>query len=313
MEPPHTIEPIHDVSPARDVGGTLPSRAALPLPEDPIGIRQTVEWAWRERKLAIPLGIRFLSKFTKGTKLGRLWLGLRPFMDVVGKSLLFGGVLKVSTGSHVPYYLFLTSGLIGWRLFERSLMYGARSFAMYRRLMKTFHLPLLLVPVAAMSYPLLETAVYLLVFGSAVVVFLVSTGILYLQPPPQLLLAVVGLALVGLITLGALLWISVLNAKARDVRYLMRYVLPVGLYATPVVYPLSKLPAEFRWVGFVNPLSAPIEMIKYGLVGSGIVELAALAGSLSVGLALIASGLWYFSREAARSIEAADDDADDTV
>jgi lipopolysaccharide transport system permease protein len=235
MSPQPALEPLKDAPAPDNVGARLPRRAIAALPDEPTSIRRNVLWAWRDRDFAGPLALRFFSKFTKGTKLGRAWLGLRPFMDVVGKSLLFGGVLKVSTGSHVPYYLFLTSGLIGWRLFERSVMYGARSFSLYRKLVKTFHFPLLLVPLAAMSYPLLEVTVYLLVFGSAVGFYVISTGTVYLQPPPQLFLAVVGLLLVAAVTLGALLWISVLNAKARDVRYLLRYVMPVGLYLTPVI------------------------------------------------------------------------------
>jgi lipopolysaccharide transport system permease protein len=308
MEPADTLEVLKPDPPGAAARSAAASgaRAApeVTLTESRDGMWRTVARAWHERVLLARLGQRFLAKFVHGTKLGRLWLVIRPLMDSLGKTLLFGSVLKVQSPGAAPYYLFLMSGLLGWRLFERTAKYSTRSFSMYSKLMKSFHFPLLLVPLAAMAYPVLEILIYWLVFLGAVGFFWIVDGQLYLQGPPQLLLVIPGVALVLASTVGLGLWTSVLNAKARDTRFLIRYVLPVWLYLTPVVYPISQLPANLRWLGTINPMSAPIEMMKAGLIDAGYFDFTAVACSVGFNALLLLSGLWFFSREAARSIDA---------
>jgi lipopolysaccharide transport system permease protein len=267
-------------------------------------ILRDVREAWRGRALLPRLGVRFLIKFTYGTKLGRSWLVIRPLMSSLGMTLLFGTVLGVATPNGVPYYLFLMAGLLAWHFFERSLRYGARSFSLYRRMMTNFHFPLLLVPLAGMAYPLMEIFIYWLVFLGAVLFFWAIDGSLYLQGSPQLLMVIPATALLMVITTGACLWVSVLNAKARDVILVLRYVAPIWMYATPVIYPPEKLPDSFEWVATVNPMSAPVQLMKDGLLGTGGVSMAAVWCSAGFGALLLVSGLWFFSREAARSIDA---------
>ncbi|MFL5819718.1 MAG: ABC transporter permease [Solirubrobacteraceae bacterium] len=278
------------------------------------GVWESIRDAWAERRLLKPMMARFLAKRIRGTKLGRLWLLIRPFMDALGKTLLFGGVLKLSSGTGTPYFLFLLAGLVGWRLFERTLMYGMRSIRMYRKLIRGFRFPLMFVAISSLAYPLVEAAVYMLVLFGTVIFFWATTGHFYLAPPPQLLLVVPGFVLLLILTVGATLWLAVANAKARDWRYALRYVLPIGLFVTPILYPIDKLPHQWHWLAVVNPLTAPIEMIKYGLIGAGFIELRALVVSFVVGSIITVSGLWYYSREAVRSLEYAtggDDDDDD--
>lgn len=279
-----------------------PPHAVL-LPSHP-GVGEMLLDAWRGRGLLPSLANRFLSKFGQGAKLGRLWLLIRPLMDSLGKTVLFGGVLDVSTGGRVPYFLFLLAGLIGWRIFDRSLLYAARSFGVYQKLMLHLNLPLMLVPLAGMAYPALDAAVYGGVFLGGVLCYWLIDGTLYLAAPDHLLLAVAGLALMVLVTVACALLVALLNAKARDVRYILRYLLPMVLYLTPVVYPPSELPSYLRWLGTANPLSGPIEMIRTGLIGSGHVEPAAVASSFGTGCVLMAVALVVFSRHAGDCVDA---------
>lgn len=291
------------------------TRRAATVVDVPMRILPTLRETWVERRLIAPLGARFLAKRIQNTKLGRLWLLIRPLMDSLGKTLLFGGVLNITTGSRVPYFIFLFAGLLGWRLFERGLLYASRSFSVYRKLMTSFDFPLLMVPIAGLAYPAVELAVYWLVFIAALGVFWVTDGTLYLNHDAQLLLVIPGLALMTAITVGAVLWASVLNAKARDTRLALRYFLPGWLYLTPVVYPATKL--QENGLGFlvvVNPMAAPVELIKAGLIPDVPLNATGLIGSIAAGVVLVVSGLWYFCREAARSVEIAsefDDDDDD--
>jgi lipopolysaccharide transport system permease protein len=274
-------------------------------------VRAYVKSAWDERGLLLRLGARFLARFIYGTKLGRSWLIIRPLVDSLGMTLLFGNVLRVGAPRGVPYYLFVMSGLLGWRLFERGLRYSTRSFNTYRKMMKTFRLPLLLVPLGAMAYPVVEIAVYWLVFLGAAVFFWAHDGRLWLEGPPQLLLVVPGYALLVAFTVGCGLWLSVLNAKARDTRFVLRFVVTPWLFITPVVYPLTQLQGTLRWVALINPMTAPIMLLKSGLTGTGQFELTALGFSLGFTALVLGSGLWFYTREAARSIDAIESSFDD--
>lgn len=305
MESTETLDAVRDdaLAPAGAAVATPAPPAPLELPEERIRMGQSVRDAWTHRGLLPRMAARFLAKFIAGTKLGRAWLLIRPLMDSLGMTLLFGGVLKVATPGAVPYYLFLMSGLLSWRLFERTAMYATRSFSVYRKLMKKFRFPLLLVPLGGLAYPVVNIAVYWAVFAGAVVFYRVTTGDLHLETSVQLLLVVPGILLGLAFTIGFVLWASVLNAKARDVRYTLRYVLPIWMFVTPVVYPLSQLPPSLRWVAVVNPMSAPVELVREGLLGVGGLDFTAVAWSVLLTAVLLVSGLWYFNREAHKLAE----------
>lgn len=287
------------------------SRAIAITPEVSAGASGGVREAWAARSLLRSLGALALTRIIAGTRLGRSWLVIRPLMDSVGKAVIFGGVLKIGSPGDAPYFLFVLAGLLSWRLFERLVLYATRSFDIYRKLMRTFRFPLLLVPFAAMAYPALEVTVYWFVFLGALLAFWLADGELYLELGTNLLLVPAGMGLALTIAVGMGLWTSVLNGKARDVRYATRYVLPLWLYLTPVVYPLSAVPAVYRPLITANPLTAPVEMVKLGLLGAGEVNAASLAWSVAFAVLLTTSGLWFFGREAARSIERDDAGLDD--
>lgn len=271
--------------------------------------------AWTHRSLLPSLGRRFLYKVIQGTKLGRAWLLIRPLMESLAMTLLFGAVLDLKAPGGVPYYLFLLAGLMGWEFFERSMVLGMRSIPMHRKLMRNHRFPLLLVPLAAMAYPLVSVIVYALVFAGAVLCFWATTGHMWLELSWSFLLVAPGAVLLFLFTTGALLWGSVLNAKARDVRYTLRYALPFWLYATPVLYPVGELPGYLDWVAVANPLAAPVALLKEGLLGVGQVSPLAVVCSTVITAAVLISGLWYFNREAARAAsgEVAPDDEDESM
>jgi lipopolysaccharide transport system permease protein len=264
-------------------------------------IRSLVAHAWAERHLAPRLGVRVLVKRIAGTKLGWSWLVIRPVMETVGMTLLFGGLLEVPAPGPVPYFLFVLAGLTAWRLFDRTVFFQTRSFDLYRKMMKGVAFPLLLIPIAAAAFPAVEIAVYLLVFVVSMLVFLFVDGQLYLQIDTLALIA--GFALIITSAFGLGFWTSVLNAKARDVRLAIRYVLQFWLFLTPVVYPLSALPKAYEWIAAVNPMTAPIELVKSGLLNVGNVRPNDLLLSVCFAAVMLASGLWFYAREARRSID----------
>ena len=259
--------------------------------------------AWQARRIAPRLGVRVLVKLIWGTKLGVGWLVLRPILDTLGKALIFGGLLSVAAPGGTPYFIFLLAGLIAWRLFDRLVLYATRSFDFYRKIMREIDFPLLLAPLSSAAFPAVEITVYTAVFLGAILFYLVLYGQFYLEIGLMSLAAPAGAFILVVAGCGLGFWTSVLHGKARDVRLVMRYALEFWLYLTPVVYPLTAIPPAYRVLATANPLTAPVEMVKLGLIGTGDVRLYPALWSLAFASLLFVSGLWYFSREARSSVD----------
>lgn len=304
---PLTSSPTTDAPNRATSGGAeasaLAGAATVTITDTPPGIRVLVRETWRERRLAPKLGTRVLVKFIWGTKLGAWWLVLRPLMDTLGKALIFGGLLGVATPGGVPYFIYLLAGLIAWRLFDRLVLYATRSFDLYRKVMTQIDFPLLLAPLSSAAFPVVEISVYIAIFLAAIAFFGILDGQLYLNIGPETFAALGGLAILVASGCGIGFWTSVLHGKARDVRLVMRYVTEFWLYLTPVVYPLSAIPPAYQAIANANPLTAPVEMVKLGLLGFGNVNLYSTLWSIAFALLMVVSGLWFFSREARRSVD----------
>jgi lipopolysaccharide transport system permease protein len=278
-----------------DLAVTAPPPAAAPdhvvVRDHRPTIRGLLRAAWRDRALIPVIGIRVIIKGYAGTKLGRTWLILRPVLSVFAMALLFGAVLDAPSNG-VPYVLFLLVGMIAWLSFERFVFWGTRSFDVYRRLAYNLDFPLLLVPTSSA----VPASIDVTVLSALALATAATDGVQYLQLGPELGLAVAGFALCLGLAWGLGLWLSALNAKARDVRIVLRYVMMIWLYVTPVIYPVSSLPESWRFLATINPVAAPVELVKEGVLGAGSVELAPILVSVGACLVLCTSGLWFFTR-----------------
>ncbi|MEA2348590.1 MAG: lipopolysaccharide transport system permease protein [Thermoleophilaceae bacterium] len=280
----------------------------------PPSVASIVRDAWHSRRLGYLLGERLVAKSYVRTVLGKAWLVLRPLMETVGMALIFGGVLGAPSSGDIPYFLFLLVGMMGWRLFERPLHWSIRSFDRYARIGRSLRAPLLLFPVAGAGPGLVECAVYPVIVLGAAGVFAVTDGTFYLQLGPGLLAAAGGLVLAYLFGQGLGLVLSVLNARARDVRMVSTYLLNAWLFATPIVYPISSLPSPWRSLAQINPLTSIVELVKWGILGEGQFTAAGVAWSIAATVGTLAAGLWFFARHADRFTSIAhgqEDDEDD--
>lgn len=279
---------------------TAPEATLIDRPQSALS---HVREAWRERRLLPWLGVRIITRIFAGAKLGRAWLLIRPLMDTLGKALIYGGILAAPSANNVPYFIFLTVGMTGWMLFQRSVYFATRSLNIYRRLMREFNFPLLLAPISVSALGIVEMGFYFLIAAGAFGYYWYADGVLYLEIGPQLLYGVAGLAgcLVFSWVLG--IWLSVLNAKAEDVRLTLRYVLGFWLYLTPIIYPFSAIPPQYQGVASVNPMAPWIELVKKGFLGAGELRPVPLLWSMGLIVVIGVSGVWYFNREAQRSMD----------
>lgn len=273
---------------------------------------QTLKEAWRSRRLVWDVAVTALLGYFVKYRLGPTWIIFNTFMGVIGWSLIGGKVANFQAPNGMPYWLYTMVGLMGWQLFQSTLVISARSFLRLRTRIRQVYFPLILVPIAGSSQALLRFFLMFVTYLIAVVYYWLAQGELYAQLAPKyLFFSAAGLLLCVTFAWGISLWTAPLTAHTRDVRMLIRYVTPFLFFVTPVLYPIEHLHGKTRLFAELNPLSSPVEMAKIGLTGAGSVRTVAAVWSLFAILGVFASGVWFMNRFGARVVGLATPDEDD--
>lgn len=257
---------------------------------------------WRYRGILKFTAQRALRRLYRGMATGPLWLFIRPLLPIVIGTLIFGNLLKVPS-DNVPYFLFFLTGTAIWMLFERSILWVTRSLDQNKGLIKKVYFPRIVIPIASVAPSAMDAIVYTVLLLGAVMYYFMIEGTWYLRIDAALLVAplVVGLSVVFAIAIG--LWTSVWQTRFREVRYTLRYFMRFWHYLTPVLYPLSQVPPEYRWIIFLNPMAPLVETFKWSVLGLGDLNVTALASATGViGLATL-SGIWYFTAVESASVD----------
>jgi ABC-type polysaccharide/polyol phosphate export permease len=218
--------------------------------------------------LAGHLGNNYVKKYYLDTFLGLLWVPIRPLADVFLRSVLFGAFLQVGSGGR-PYFLFLVVGSIGWFFFERVTYWGYRSLQYNARYYRSFPVPWLPAITGTALPGLVHCAIYFLIALGLAVYYAITKDTFYLTFGPETAYALLGLVILLLYgwTLGLVLGPAV--RVARDVRLLIPFPLALLYILTPIVYTVDGMPENYRAFALYNPLTAPIEFIRHGLLGMG--------------------------------------------
>lgn len=231
----------------------------------------------------------------KQTILGPAWYILQPLATALIFSVVFGRIAGITTDG-VPRMLFYLSGLLGWNFFAQSLNATSSTFASNADLFGKVYFPRLVVPLSA----LLSTAV---TFALQLGVFLafyashkqLGDGTNYGMTVSVILLPFLVLQTAAL-ALGAGLWLSSLTARYRDLRHALTFIVSSLMFLTPVIYPLSNVPLEFKALIQLNPMTTIVESFRLMLLGVGTLEPLALIWSTIVTAAVLVTGALFFQR-----------------
>lgn len=266
------------------------------------GLVARLQEFWRYRRIAMFFGGRTLSRMYSGTVLGKIWM-LRPIIPIAIGALVFGQMLGVPSDG-VPYFLFYLSGSAIWMLFEQSMLQVTRSLDANKGLVKKVYFPRLVIPVAAVA----PAVLYFGIFAFLLLVAFVRQYLLdhrwYMVIGPRLLFSALACVLAVLLAVSVGLWTSVWQVRAREVRYGLRYFMRFWNYLTPVIYPISQIPAGYRWLLYFNPMAAYVETFKWGLLGTGEFNATGMLSAIGMTAAIMGGGIWYFHREEGSSIDA---------
>jgi lipopolysaccharide transport system permease protein len=125
----------------------------------------------------------------------------------------------------------------------------------------------------------------------------------YITLRPELLVSAAAVVVSLIFTVAVGLWTSVLQARYRDIRQGLRYFMPFWMYFTPILYPITTIPEDWRWLAALNPMTAVVEAFKWGTLGTGQLTVPLITSSLSLVALTMITGVWFFSREEAASVD----------
>lgn len=258
------------------------------LPPSGLG-RVDLDEIWRYRELLLTLVWRDLKVRYRQTLLGVVWVVGQPLLMVAVFTLIFQRVAGLSLESGVPYPLFVFAGLVPWQFFANGVQNAGVSILGNTQLVSKVYFPRLIVPAAPVVGGLIDLAIV----GSSICLIQVWYG----WPPSAIAILLIPLAVVMLLalTFGVGCWMAALNVNYRDIRVVMPFLLQFGMFATPVLYPVSKLPDNLQLFAVLNPMAGILELIRGGLLGEAIVVWHVLV-SLFFAILFLVSGVIVFTR-----------------
>ena len=280
---------------------TSPSAAGIP-PDYEVVIEASHDWLrvnWRElweyRDLLYILIRRdFLAKY-KQTVLGPIWFILQPLLNTLVFTIVFNKVARIGTDG-VPPVLFYLCGLLPWSYFSQNVTSGSVTFTANSHLFGKVYFPRLVVPIAIVVSNIFAFLLQFAVFLVFVAWFALRGNPMHIGP--GLILIVPLLLLAGILSLGLSLIIAASTAKYRDLSHLTPILLQLWMFATPVIYPMSRLTgsdAGWAWLAWVNPMAPIVEGFRFALLGHGILHGPMLAVSAGITALVLLLGLTAFS------------------
>ena len=241
---------------------------------------------WEYRELLYFFVWRDVKVRYKQTFLGIAWVLIRPILSVAVFSIIFGKLARLPS-DELPYPLFVLAGTIPWTYFSGALSAGSSSIVANSHMITKVYFPRLVIPLASIMACLVDVAISFLLILGMMAWYGITPPLSAIWVLPLLFL------LTAVVSLGTSLWLGALNVTYRDVGNAVPFLLQIWMYATPIVYPLSLIPAKWQWVASINPLVGIVDGFRSALFRRPW-NFESLALSVAFGIVLLVSGLFFF-------------------
>jgi lipopolysaccharide transport system permease protein len=238
---------------------------------------------WRYRELFRVLAWRDLSVRYKQTVIGVLWALIRPFLTMLVFTIIFGRIAKLPTDGSAPYALMVFAGILPWTLFSTGLSEASTSLINNERLISKIYFPRMIVPVATIVVAFVD---FLISFG----ILLLLMGWYRFMPDWRILVLPIFTLLAFFASVGPSLWISALNVKYRDFRYVIPFIVQIGLYVSPVGFSSSVVPEQWRLLYSLNPMVGVIDGFRWCILRG---QSEFYPSNLLISVAVISFFLWF--------------------
>ena len=243
---------------------------------------------WEYRELGFFLVSREIKSIYRQTALGMSWLFIRPILNMVLLSVVFGYLIKVPSDG-VPYPLFSLSALIPWGYFSNAVLRASRSLVDNTQVVSKVYFPRMLLPLASVVSGLVDMAAALIVFLVALLLYRMPLRIEMLTLPLFIMVAIAFAMAFGL-------WLATLSVIYRDVTFAITFILQALMYASPVIYPMSIIPPQLQKLYALNPMTGVIVGFRWALLGSGEPPGWLFVISVAIIAVALVSGAYVFRR-----------------
>jgi len=244
-------------------------------------------WAYRE--LLLFLVWRDVKVRYAQTVLGAGWVILQPILTMAVFTVVFGKLARIPSDG-IPYAVFSLAALVPWNYFAGAVTGASNSLISNSNLITKVYFPRLVIPLASVLGGLVNFAI---VFGLFLMIVL-AFGIV--PSPSAVLLVPLLLLLMMLAAAGVGCWFAALAIQYRDIAGVAAFVVQAWMYASPVVYPLSLVPRQYRSIYLLNPMAGVIDGFRAVVLGSTPLSWPALAVSAGISMLLFMTGVLYFRR-----------------
>ena len=243
---------------------------------------------WHYRELFAILAWRDIAVRYKQTVMGVAWALIRPFLTMIVFTVIFGKIAKLPADGQVPYPILVFAGMLPWFLFSGILSEASNSLIGNANLISKVYFPRLIIPAAAAVVSLVEFCINFLMLALLMLWFGFVPGWQIIFLPLFIVLAV-------LASVGPALWITSLNVKYRDFRYIVPFIIQLGLYVSPVGFSSAVVPEEWRLLYSLNPVVGIIDGFRWCLLsGESQLNWSGLLLSLGVVFFFLWLGIRHF-------------------
>ncbi len=255
---------------------------------------------WQYRDLLLLFVRRELVPTYKQTVLGPLWFVLQPLLTTLVYSIVFGMVARIPTDG-APQLLFYLPGIVLWNFFSTSFLKSSSTLVANTHIFGKVYFPRLVIPVSGLLASMVN-------FGIQFCLFLTIFAGYYFTgskvSPSAWIFAFPALILIlSTYSLGLGLIVSSLTIRYRDLTHFLSFGVQLLMYATPIIYPASIIPANYKWVSYANPLSPVFEAFRFSFLGTGVFNVPHLLVSFVFGLVVLFLGIVLFNQAQRTSID----------
>ena len=242
------------------------------------------------KELLLVFALRDISVKYKQTSFGFLWALIRPLLTMIIFTFVFGRIAKLETAG-IPYPVLVLAGVLPWQFFSNSFSEASNSLLNNEALITKAYFPRLILPISVILGTSLEFFICLGLLFILMIWFNVPMTINLLALPFLYLLTI-------LVILGPSLWFASLNVKYRDLRYIIPFMLQLGLFVTPVGFSSSLVPEKWQILYNLNPLVFVIDAFRWSILGNESISISSgqVLGFTIIVLTLLISGIYFFCK-----------------
>jgi lipopolysaccharide transport system permease protein len=248
---------------------------------------------WRYRDLVMLFVRRDFVSLYKQTVLGPLWYLIQPLLTTITFTVVFGNIARLPTDG-LPQFLFYMSGTVLWTYFATCLTKTSETFVQNSQLFGKVYFPRLAVPVSILVSNLIAFAIQFAFFLAFMGYFALQGA--HIHPNWWILATPLYVLMMAGLGLGFGIIVSALTTKYRDLRFLVQFGVQLLMYATPVVYSISSIPARFQPLIRANPMTSVIEGFRHAFLGGGAPDIGQLAYSFVFMVVVVFAGAVIFNR-----------------